>query len=239
MNSCACCQRRQYQGGDRELKEAVTNISTTCAPRSPPSAAILSCWSKSPKAPRPRGISALHSGAGAGHEAAHGGASARYSVAASPAQPLPLEPVELNRALEQSVAGFYAPLKARGVAPGHPHACAAGGPPPQRRGGGPHFFGNLLSNALKYSGGDLEIPSPPPARSRFSQHRPGLDGQVGRLFDRFFTVETAHSSTGLGLSIARALTGAAGRFHHRPLPGAHPQHLCEPAGPRGLTACDL
>ena len=33
---------------------------------------------------------------------------------------------------------------------------------------------------------------------------------MGRLFDRFYTVESARGSTGLGLSIARALTERMG-----------------------------
>lgn len=41
----------------------------------------------------------------------------------------------------------------------------------------------------------------------FSNHARSLDDvQVGKLFDRFYTVETAEKSTGLGLSIARVLT---------------------------------
>ena len=44
-----------------------------------------------------------------------------------------------------------------------------------------------------------------------SNAAPELDEvQVGRLFDRFYTVESARRSTGLGLSIARSLTERMG-----------------------------
>ena len=53
----------------------------------------------------------------------------------------------------------------------------------------------------------------------FENTAAGLDEvQVGRLFDRFFSVETAQESTGLGLAIARALAermgGAASASYH-------------------------
>ena len=41
----------------------------------------------------------------------------------------------------------------------------------------------------------------------FSNTARNLDGlEAGRLFDRFYTVESARNSTGLGLSIAKTLT---------------------------------
>ena len=74
------------------------------------------------------------------------------------------------------------------------------------------LFGNLISNALKYSDGDLEITLKETGEIIFSNHASRLDEiQVGRLFDRFYTVETASSrSNGLGLSIARVLTDQMG-----------------------------
>ena len=45
----------------------------------------------------------------------------------------------------------------------------------------------------------------------FSNTAPGLDEvRVGRLFDRFLTVEAARGSTGLGLSIAKTLVERMG-----------------------------
>ena len=67
-------------------------------------------------------------------------------------------------------------------------------------------FGNILSNAVKYSSGDLTVRLTPEGEAEFSNSAPVLDEvQVGRLFERFFTVEAARGSTGLGLSIARTL----------------------------------
>ena len=67
-------------------------------------------------------------------------------------------------------------------------------------------FGNILSNVLKYSDDDLKVELKENGDLTFSNHARDLDEvQVGKLFDRFFTAETARGSTGLGLSIARTL----------------------------------
>ena len=72
-------------------------------------------------------------------------------------------------------------------------------------------FSNLLQNAVKYSEGDLEIILCGTGEITFSNTASGLDEiQVGRLFDRFFTVESARKSTGLGLAIARSLVERMG-----------------------------
>lgn len=68
------------------------------------------------------------------------------------------------------------------------------------------IYSNLLQNALKYSDGDLNIELTESGGITFSNTAAELtEVQVGRLFDRFYTVEAARNSTGLGLSIARTL----------------------------------
>ncbi len=65
-------------------------------------------------------------------------------------------------------------------------------------------FSNLISNALKYSDGDLKISMTDKGVITFVNKAKALDKlHTERLFDRFYTVESARNSTGLGLSIAR------------------------------------
>lgn len=67
-------------------------------------------------------------------------------------------------------------------------------------------FANLLNNVVKYSDGDLDITLSKSGEIIFTNTVSGLNEvQVGKLFDRFYTVETAGKSTGLGLTIARTL----------------------------------
>lgn len=115
------------------------------------------------------------------------------------------EPVVLNDVLEESVAAFYTSLKQRGITP---QICL----PEQKvirmldRSALVRICSNLLQNVIKYSDGDLEITLTKRGELIFANTAKGLDEvQVGKLFDRFYTVESAHKSTGLGLSIARTL----------------------------------
>lgn len=134
----------------------------------------------------------------------------RYSVITATTDELCMEEVFLNDILEQSLAGFYGALSARGITPKIriPEAAvirkldAAA----LRR-----IFDNILSNAVKYSDGDLTIHLRPDGSVTFSNRASSLSRvQAERLFDRFYTVETARSSTGLGLSIAKLLTEKMG-----------------------------
>ena len=60
---------------------------------------------------------------------------------------------------------------------------------------------------LKYSDGDLIVSMNEEGNITFSNMAKSLSTvEVGRLFDRFYTVEVSRNSTGLGLSIAKVLT---------------------------------
>lgn len=68
------------------------------------------------------------------------------------------------------------------------------------------IFDNILSNAARYTDGDLSVKLFSDGKITFSNHAARLDRiQAERLFERFYTVESAKNSTGLELSIARLL----------------------------------
>ena len=198
-------QRLQYQSGDRELKEAVTNLSHVLRTPLTVICGYLEMLEKEEKSERAERYLAI----------VRGRAQAmkqlteelfRYSVIASAGEEMQLEAVHLDSVLEESVAAFYAPLRARGITP----EIRMPGEHIERRlnrAALSRILGNILSNALKYSGGDLQIELLEDGTIRFSNTAPALDEvQVGKLFNRFFSVEAAQNSTGLGLAIARTLT---------------------------------
>ncbi|MCM1156905.1 MAG: HAMP domain-containing histidine kinase [Bacteroidales bacterium] len=129
----------------------------------------------------------------------------RYSVIASSGENAVKEPVAIGSILEESIAAFYTAFHERGIAPNIRM--------PQEkvirnldRSALARVFSNLLNNAVKYSDGDLDIILSETGEIVFANTASGLNEvQIGRLFDRFYTVETARKSTGLGLTIARTL----------------------------------
>lgn len=130
----------------------------------------------------------------------------KYSVVTSTEDELKIEEVAVNSVLEESIAAYYGALKEKSITPTvkltdkeivHNLDKTALS----------RIFGNILSNAVKYSDGDLEIYLNDFGEMAFSNTASTLDEtQVGKLFNRFYTVEDARTSTGLGLSIARTLT---------------------------------
>lgn len=197
-------QRFQFVQGDMELKTAITNISHDL--RTPLTA--ISCYldlldtvDKSTEAERY--IEIIKNRTDALKQLSE--ELFRYSVITSPDYDTTTEPVMVNRILEESIAGFYAELKQKKIIPDIcitdvkivrmlNHAALS------------RIFSNLINNAVKYSDGDLKITLTDTGKIVFSNSASDLTQvQVERLFDRFYTVENARKSTGLGLSIARIL----------------------------------
>ena len=202
--------RQRFQQGDLELKEAVTNISHDL--RTPLTAVCgyLDLLEKEEcSADAARYIKVIRNRTEALTQLTE--ELFRYSVFTTISDGTSTEPVILNRLLEESISAYYAILKQNHISPRislpdtkvsrmlNRSACS-------------RIFSNLISNAIKYSDGDLEITLRESGEIIFSNHASHLDEvQAGRLFDRFYTVETASAnSTGLGLSIARALTEQMG-----------------------------
>lgn len=224
-------QRQRYENGDRELKEAVTNVSHDLRTPLTAMCGYLELLSKGDKTPDQARYLALI----ADRAEAMGRMTQellRCTVAASLEDELSWEAVDLNAAVEEAVASFYGALAEGGVTP---TVTLPEGRVVREldRAALARVLGNLLSNALKYSAGDLEIALAQDGTVTLSNAAPGLDEvQVGRLFHRFYTVETGRGSTGLGLSIARSLTERmGGTISARYEAGRLTVELHFPAGP--------
>ena len=69
------------------------------------------------------------------------------------------------------------------------------------------IFENILSNVSKYSSGDFKVTMDDNGTIIFSNKANFLDTTtVQKIFERYFSVENAKESTGIGLSIAKKLT---------------------------------
>lgn len=201
-------QRHKYLNGDRELKEAVTNISHDLRT---PLTAICGYMDLLEKEEKSEAVTRYLSLIANRTEAMKQLTEEffRYSVILSAAE-MQLEAVSINGALEESIAAFYGALTLRGIVP---EIRITETPVLRRlnRGSLSRVFGNILNNALKYSDGDLEIQLRQDGEIIFSNTASKLDDvQVGRLFDRFFTVKAARNSNGLGLAISKTLVEQMG-----------------------------
>lgn len=129
----------------------------------------------------------------------------RYSIIISTESNAIIEPVVINSVLEESIASFYTALSKRNITP-NIHISEEKVIRMLDRSALLRVFSNLLNNAIKYSDGDLDITLSETGEIIFANTASGLNEvQVGKLFDRFYTVEAARKSTGLGLAIARTL----------------------------------
>ena len=116
------------------------------------------------------------------------------------------EKVNLNMTLEDCISDYYINLKERNIIPNifitdkkiernlNKNALY-------------RILGNIINNAIKYSDGDLNISLTEEGEFIFSNSAKNLSEiDLGKLFNKFYTVENGKKSTGLGLSITKYLT---------------------------------
>lgn len=199
----------QYHQGNTELKTAITNISHDIRT---PLTAIYGYLDMIQKTDDPekqaRYISIMKERAELMKQLTE--ELFRYSVIVSNESDLESEEVFVNQVLAESVSSFYPALSDKGITP-HitmtEHRILRN----VNKAALSRVFANLLNNAVKYSDGDLEITLSDTGEITFSNTAKELSTvEVEQLFDRFYTVEAAHHSTGLGLSIARTLVERMG-----------------------------
>lgn len=202
-------ERLRLQNGDAELKNAVTNISHDLRT---PLTAICGHIELLLQEPLPetaaRRIEIIRERAEAMRDLTE--ELFKYTVINASADDLRMAPVSLNDVLEQSIAGLYGALTARGIQPQieMPDApvVRALDEAALRR-----VFDNVIGNAARYSDGDLWVALAPDGEIRIENSAENLTAvQAARLFDRFYTVNSARGGTGLGLSIAKGLTEKMG-----------------------------
>lgn len=197
-------EHHRYSQGDLELKEAVTNISHDL--RTPLTAikGYLSLLEQEDKNENTeRYLSQIKNRTECLIKLTD--ELFQYSIVTS-RQNLNFEKKDLVREVEGSLISFYALMREKNIEPQislpqEPVWVYLDSNAINR------ILSNIINNAIKYSDGDLFVIMDNSGKIVFSNTAHNLNSvTVGKLFDRFYTVETSRNSTGLGLSIAKILT---------------------------------
>lgn len=195
--------KQQYSDGDRELKEAITNISHDL--RTPLTAicGYLDLLEKQNHSEdTERYIEQIRNRSEVLKQLTE--ELFRYSIISSTPE-LSYEKVNLCRVLEESLISFEGTMQQAGIQP----EIQMPNVPVWRTldySAVVRVFGNIINNAIRYSDGDFEVHLEENGKITFSNTANKLTTvEVGKLFDRFYTVDTARKSTGLGLAIAKTL----------------------------------
>ena len=199
----------QYHQGNTELKNAITNISHDLRTPLTAIAGNLYMIGKTDE------LSEIREYVGAIEERTEAMKQLteelfRYSMIVSNESKEDTEEVFVNQVLAESISSFYPVLTEKDITP-QIHLTDARIVRNVNRSELARVFSNLLNNAVKYSNGDLDITLSDTGEITFANTAKELSTiEVEQLFDRFYTVEAAHHSTGLGLSIARTLVERMG-----------------------------
>ncbi len=196
-------QKQKYFDGDRELKEAITNISHDLRT---PLTAICGYLELLEREEKSESVSRYIRNIANRTEALKALTEElfRYSLISSVSE-MNYERVNVSSALEESLISFYADFRKKNI---NPEISL-----PENeiwrvldKSALMRIFSNVISNAVKYSGGDFSVRMDENGNVVFSNSANGLSAvDVAKLFDRFYTVDSARKSTGLGLSIAKIL----------------------------------
>ena len=111
----------------------------------------------------------------------------------------------INEILEETLVSYYSIFKEQNIIP-NTSICSTKVYKIVNKISIIRVFENILSNVIKYSNGDLKVKMQENGTITFSNKATSLDETtVQKIFDRYFSVENAKESTGIGLSIAKQL----------------------------------
>ena len=197
-------QKHRYIQGDKELKNAITNISHDLRTPLTTICGYLSLLDKEEKSEHiARQLSIIKNRTFALKQLVE--ELFRYTTIISDTENSVYTETVINNVLEDCISSYYAIFKEKGITP-NINLCEQKMVRSVDKTALLRIFNNVIDNAIKYSEGDLTISLFENGKIVFSNHTSDLNEiQIGKLFDRFYTVNTARKSTGLGLSIAKAL----------------------------------
>lgn len=197
-------QKHRYIQGDKELKNAITNISHDLRTPLTTICGYLSLLDKEEKSEHiARQLSIIKNRTFALKQLVE--ELFRYTTIISDTENSVYTETVINNVLEDCISSYYAIFKEKGITP-NINLCEQKIVRSVDKTALLRIFNNVIDNAIKYSVGDLTISLFENGKIVFSNHTSDLNEiQIGKLFDRFYTVNTARKSTGLGLSIAKAL----------------------------------
>lgn len=197
-------QKHRYIQGDKELKNAITNISHDLRTPLTTICGYLSLLDKEEKSEHiARQLSIIKNRTFALKQLVE--ELFQYTTIISDTENSVYTETVINNVLEDCISSYYAIFKEKGITP-NINLCEQKIVRSVDKTALLRIFNNVIDNAIKYSEGDLTISLFENGKIVFSNHTSDLNEiQIGKLFDRFYTVNTARKSTGLGLSIAKAL----------------------------------
>ncbi len=193
----------RYENGDQEIRSAITNISHDLRTPLTAVSGYLELAKRQEKSPEMEKYLSIIEGR-TEHMKKLTEELFEYSIITGGEITEEKQDVNIGKMLEDCIMNYYPALKARGIEPviditeekivRHLYPTYV-----------ERIMNNLFSNALKYSDGDLEITLSANGKLKVANSASNISSvDVNKLFDRFFTVENARSSsTGLGLSIVK------------------------------------